>query len=533
MVKKESESLLEIFIKLGVAFTLIGLSTFLVIFYLIENKFKVGQREEISSVTGLITSAIEAADKSADAYEQLVDLRMYSVSKAIAKQLQGRTASTITESELFKLKEEWGLSDISLFVRIDEDIVVGKSTDPEEVGLSSKGWGYWFKAFQQLFEHKPVEVNEGFKAPDFWAGPLTKSVLYSEQFLYAYYYDGTTDFIINPYVSAANVQTFIDSFGSNGLIDDMIKGSDDIVEIAVLNIEPYLNQATLTVIEPQRDLPILYGKHEMKLKEDQSILSKDRLTREGGEAVSFRMKGQSYKKFYLPLSKNRVLTIVINTSVREKTINQILAMMAFVFVVSFGIIYAVAKKMSGRFLILHEKNRKLAYYDTLTGLPNRNHFQEHLRTTLNKANAGNIYAIFMIDLDNFKNINDSLGHAAGDSFLQYVSSRINRQLNGNGFLARIGGDEFTLVLPIHHRSDANEVAIGLMSCVKEPVQLEGQQLLVSMSMGISVYPDDGKDMTSLLKNADMALYCEKYNGKNNFSFFNSDIRVNQSSSGRC
>jgi len=518
MQRLNSDILMRTLLKSGLLLTLIGLLTFFAVFHLVESKFEQAQKEESAKVSSLISNAIEATDNAADTYEKLIALRMYTLSKVIAKQLEGKSIAMITDAELSRIRDEWGLSDLSLFVKQEGDIVVAKSSDPKEIGLSSKDWGYWFTAFQQLFELQPVTVKEGLSSKHFWVGPLTKSVLYSKQFLYAYYYDGNTDYMINPYLSASEVQTFIDSFGPNHLIENMLKSSSDIVEIAVINVEPYLNEKPTEVVEPKKDLPILYGSHQMTLDEDYTVLSS--VSSHGGqETVSFREKGRYFKKIFVSLSENRVLTIVMDVSNRNQTLYQILGIMIIVYVAAFLIIYIIASKMSKRSLVLIENINKLAYFDTLTGLSNRNHFLEYMKSTL-ETKKNTKFALFMIDFDNFKCINDTLGHAAGDRFLIAASDRLYKYINGNGFLARIGGDEFILVSQVNSQSEAANIARGLLSSFRDPFILEGNELFVSMSIGISLYPVDGEDIDSLMKCADIALYSEKYKEKNNFSFFN-------------
>ncbi|REE91531.1 diguanylate cyclase (GGDEF)-like protein [Paenibacillus taihuensis] len=513
MAVKDSNYFRRIVVKLGIILSLIGLVAFSLIFYVVGNNYDQTLEDETYSATNLITSAIEATDQAAETYERLVDWRMYSVSKAIAVQLKGRSLKSITENELAALRDEWSLSDVSLFVRKGDDIVVAKSSDKKEVGLSSKDWGYWFTAYQQLFELRPVQVEEGFSKKYFWAGPLIKSVLYSKQFLYAYYYDGTTDYIINPYISANDVQHFIDAYGPNWIIDKILKDSPHIAGIEVLNIRPFLDNDQSEVVEPKKDSPVLYGKQSFPLPGDRAVLRKGK-----EDSVYFQHQGIKYKKIYVPLANKREMIIVMDISKRDRTMYHILEMMVIIYVVAFGIIYAIIRWANARSVYLLEVIRKMAYYDELTGIPNRNYFQEYLKTMFDDR-RDHCFALFMIDLDNFKTINDSLGHAAGDQLLVNASHRFSEQLNGNGFLARIGGDEFTLVLPIDAPQDAENVAEGLLSSFREPFLLDGHEFAVSMSIGISLYPHHGRDTDSLLKCADIALYCEKYKAKNNFSIF--------------
>ena len=164
----------------------------------------------------------------------------------------------------------------------------------------------------------------------------------------------------------------------------------------------------------------------------------------------------------------------------------------------------------------------LAHHDTLTGLPNRVLLMDRLEFILAAAQRrGNHVAILFIDLDNFKTVNDSLGHAAGDALLRVVASRIEDVLRSADVVSRLGGDEFLVVLPeLEHEQDAVQVAEKLIAGISEPVPLEGQSLSVSPSIGISMYPRDGSTADTLIKNADAAMYLAKERGRSNYQFFN-------------
>lgn len=163
----------------------------------------------------------------------------------------------------------------------------------------------------------------------------------------------------------------------------------------------------------------------------------------------------------------------------------------------------------------------LARFDALTGLPNRRHWQDMARAALNAARRhGDQAAVLFLDLDHFKNINDSLGHTVGDELLSEVANRLKSCLRGEDILARQGGDEFVLMLPrLQGFEDVSAVAVKLVKCLSEPVQVQGHELTVSVSIGISHFPGDGADIDTLLKHADVAMYSAKQSGRNNFQFF--------------
>ena len=180
-------------------------------------------------------------------------------------------------------------------------------------------------------------------------------------------------------------------------------------------------------------------------------------------------------------------------------------------------------------ITLRKKTEKLinyqAYHDLLTNLPNRALFNDRLHQALAhvRRNNGSL-AVMFLDLDRFKTINDSLGHAMGDQLLQSVTSRLKRCLREEDTLSRFGGDEFTLLLPnIQHRDDASAIATKVMDQLSKPFVISGHEMHVSASIGIALYPEAGDSMEVLCKKADIAMYYVKANGKSGFKFFNEEM----------
>lgn len=168
-----------------------------------------------------------------------------------------------------------------------------------------------------------------------------------------------------------------------------------------------------------------------------------------------------------------------------------------------------------------EKIRYLALYDALTGLVNRFQFENRLKQTLiNKARNGGNAAVFFLDLDNFKNINDTYGHETGDHILKTVSEELQLLLRTNDTLARFGGDEFVILCEdLSSAQDAVSVAQKLLHRFNTPFHTAYQTFHLACSIGITLYPQDGEDKTSLLKAADAAMYKAKESGKRNFAFY--------------
>jgi diguanylate cyclase (GGDEF)-like protein/PAS domain S-box-containing protein len=169
--------------------------------------------------------------------------------------------------------------------------------------------------------------------------------------------------------------------------------------------------------------------------------------------------------------------------------------------------------------------QKLAFYDTLTKLPNRALFSDRLRVALAGAERQDQQlAVLYLDLDRFKEVNDTLGHMAGDQLLIELSGRIARCLRASDTLARMGGDEFNVLLT-HVSGEAEVVAVAerILEAVDAPVRLGDQTIQVGVSIGLSIYPRDGEDANSLQKNADLAMYAAKESGRNRFCLFSPDM----------
>ncbi|MBF0145931.1 MAG: EAL domain-containing protein [Magnetococcales bacterium] len=174
-----------------------------------------------------------------------------------------------------------------------------------------------------------------------------------------------------------------------------------------------------------------------------------------------------------------------------------------------------------------ERIRHQANYDNLTKLPNRTLFMDRLNRELIRAKrTKSRVALMFIDLDRFKWVNDTLGHAAGDELLREVSRRLKNSLRQSDTVARMGGDEFTAILPDMARGPhAERVAAEILHQLTLPFILEGQEAFISGSLGISVFPDDATELDALLKNADTAMYRAKTEGRNAYRFFTPDMHA--------
>jgi diguanylate cyclase (GGDEF)-like protein len=175
--------------------------------------------------------------------------------------------------------------------------------------------------------------------------------------------------------------------------------------------------------------------------------------------------------------------------------------------------------------------QQAAHYDALTNLVNRRGFNQLFERKLEERQAGGgMLAVLFLDIDHFKRINDSLGHDAGDELLKAIAALLRSATRGkDDVVARFGGDEFCLLLGLRSRADAQMMAQRIMSALKTPIELAGRHMVMTTSIGISLFPDDGNSAEALLKNADLALYQSKGKGRNSAHFFSDDLRDQASS----
>ena len=173
-----------------------------------------------------------------------------------------------------------------------------------------------------------------------------------------------------------------------------------------------------------------------------------------------------------------------------------------------------------------ERIAHIAMHDALTGLPNRSFFTNHITTLLSGAAEPRGFALMYIDIDHFKNVNDSMGHPAGDALLVGVARRLERLVGPSDMVARLGGDEFAVIFMLDRQTppDTSALAAKVMRSFARPFHLDGVQEHVDCSVGIALAPDDGDDVNTLLRNADLALYAAKADGRSTFRFYENAMR---------
>ncbi len=192
------------------------------------------------------------------------------------------------------------------------------------------------------------------------------------------------------------------------------------------------------------------------------------------------------------------------------------------FIGSYGVLRDIRERKRTEQMVNYQ-----IYHDLLTDLPNRALFKDRLQHAITQAKRSQKQlAVMFLDLDRFKIINDSLGHLVGDQLLQAVSKKLRNCLRGSDTLARVGGDEFNLLLPnINSAEDARIIAQKILSELEQPIIIDGIELFISFSIGIALYPNDGESIDTLIQHADNAMYHVKENGKKNFEFYNSDMQT--------
>ena len=191
------------------------------------------------------------------------------------------------------------------------------------------------------------------------------------------------------------------------------------------------------------------------------------------------------------------------------------------YVGALALVTDITDRRAGAEQIWHQAN-----YDQLTGLPNRHMFMDRLRQAVKKADRGGAFlALVFLDLDHFKEVNDQLGHAAGDALLVEAARRVKACVRASDTLARLGGDEFTVILAgIDHVGSVERIAQSLVAALALPLELEGERVYISASAGVALYPPDAGNVADLLARADQAMYASKKAGRNRFSYFTPDLQ---------
>ncbi len=260
---------------------------------------------------------------------------------------------------------------------------------------------------------------------------------------------------------------------------------------------------------------MMYEQGELSSPEFRKILS--------DASTQFSRNSEDFEK---PISETVDLTI---TTVITIIICLAALLLSVIFTI-FRSIAGIVEKMeaaNNALAISERRNRQLANIDSLTELPNRNLFNDRLKQAIAEAKRYKTrFSIMFIDLDRFKHVNDTQGHASGDQLLIEAGERISKLLRGSDTVARFGGDEFiTIIESLNDAGDAAIVARKILDAIAKPFSINGVNSYLSASIGIATYPDDAEDEGTLLKNADITMYQAKAKGRNRYEFYRNDLEM--------
>ncbi|WCK53170.1 EAL domain-containing protein [Aneurinibacillus sp. Ricciae_BoGa-3] len=479
------------------------------------------QEKQMELTAKEIGIAIEHSEFGSNYAENLIAQQLR-IASLVAKYALNPDVDKITNEQLAKLSREIGISDITLMKKIGSDIVGVKSSDPKELSMSTKGWGYWYVAFQQLWNNQRVTVGEGQKLVNYWSGPINVSTTKpGDVDKWGYYKDKQINYIINPYVKTDFIANFQKSFGPEAIVQETLKDNKAFLEITGFNLNAFGKPPVFIKAEgvkqvPLQDRPLLFGDYTYKNVEmDRASIRKAAKT---GKLVSYDavVNGKHVLKSFIPVIKSKipyVIGIVADYHVIQDFLDRQLLSNLINSLAVLLVVYIVS------YLLSSYAVRPIQYqasHDFLTGLPNRFKFNEDLQYRVSQ-NGENGIAVMFIDLDRFKNINDTLGHGTGDRLLKAVAERITEILSNEETFYRLGGDEFTVLLT-GHSDDAAVLAKAhqILERLTTPFILEGrhEEFFIAGSIGISIFPCGGTDAEDLVKNADRAMYRAKELGGN-------------------
>jgi diguanylate cyclase (GGDEF)-like protein len=546
------------------------------------------KEREIELITQEISFQVENAKGGALYVEDIMGRELRTASIAIRNSLPANYED-VTNEQLVELAEELMISHITLLAETEDDIIGVKSSDPHQIGLSTNQWLFWYDAFKQLFALEPVTVEEGLALPEYWTGPIEVAASNPEHTdKWGYYYDGSTDYIINPYNRDNEVLEYEKRFGPGNIIERFTDKLEGVLELTVINPESFGKEMEELYLDWNNfirivDQPIWYGTYEYGNQDlDVEFVQ---VAVETGESQNYidEINGKMVSKTFVPIDLDTQDPYVIGLSydyslieneLRNELWQHLLLSIPFIFGVfltslifsrsitkpigyivekvneiaegNFGgnielkrkdelghltqNVNALSNSLQNYVDDLKESQKVIkfqAYHDPLTGLLNRRYFQEELEQRMEHAKGtGETVAVLFIDIDRFKDVNDTLGHAKGDQLIQLISKRIQSCLTkGNSVLTRQGGDEFVILCSQLEKEEVMTIADTIIEKVNQPFLLDGNEVTVSASCGISLYPEHTDNMDALMINADGAMYVAKKKDGNKAILYDEKISI--------
>ncbi len=581
--------------KLSVFFTLLVLCILLAnntLHYIrSKNRLTEFNQREITLVTEEIAYEVENSKNSASYMEDRMAQELRTASIAIQQSLPA-DYHDVSNDELKQLAKKLMVSHITLLAPVAGDIIGVKSSDPKEINMSTKEWGYWYTSFQQLLSQQPVTTTKGLTLPHFWSGPIEVASSNPNHIdKWGYYYDGSTNYIIDPYFRDRHVLDFEKRFGPTNVMNRFTKNLEGVLELTAFNPKNfgkrnqnvYLNGNKYIRI---KDQPIWYGTYTYQNTERDKMSIQKALKTGKSQSYTAEINDKKVLKTLVPIKEKNspayVIGVVYDYGLIEKELQQelikhLLLSLPFIFIVliisfvfstsitrpikhimehvnqiakgNFGKVLNVRRKDELGGLVANinhlshflktyvddlkksqEESEYHAYHDFLTGLPNRRYFKEELNRRLIESKEKSIrhVAVLFMDIDRFKDINDTLGHSKGDQLIQLIANRIKECLPpANNFLTRQGGDEFVILFSDFTPEEVERITEKIMAYVQQPCYIDSDEVFVSISSGLSFYPEHSTNLDTLITYADVAMYASKRQGGSKVSIYHDSLNQKQ------
>jgi len=493
----------------------------------------------------------------------------------------------ITNEQLEELANQLKVSHITLLAQTEDDIIGVRSSDPDEINMSTKDWLYWYDAFQQLFALEPVTVKEGLALENYWSGPIEVAASNPDHTdKWGYYYDGTTNYMINPYFRDSQVLEYEKQFGPGNVIERFEHNLEGILELTVFNPENFGQESKIVLNNGNTfirisDQPIWYGSYHYKNQAVDADMVQS--VAKAGERQSYteEVNGKIVTKTFVPIfpKKEEPYVIgltydysIIQNQLEKEMLHHMFSAIPFILLaLLISLVFSrsitkpigdivkrvndIARGNFGGSIELKRKDelgdlsnnvnalskslqnyvndleksqeviRFQAYHDPLTGLLNRRAFQEELQKRIDCAKeTGETIAVLFIDIDRFKDVNDTLGHAKGDQLITLIAERIEICLTGgNSVVTRQGGDEFIILLNENSEENIMSVSHSIVTTISQPYLIGENEVNINASCGICLYPKHTDNPETLMIYADGAMYAAKKENGNKVVLYNEEI----------